>query len=176
MYSGTFVFSQVMDHLPIRVFRKCVRRYGGNRYVKSFPCLSQFLCMAFAQLTHRESLRDIEIGLRAHGGKLYHMGIRGNVSRNTLANANKQRDWRIYAEFAQELIRIARPLHADDDFGLELDNTVFALDASTIDLCLSVSRGRCSAPRSRRSSSTRFSTCAATSPRSSMFRTRNWAT
>ena len=138
MYSGTFVFSQVMDHLPIRVFRKCVQRYGGNRYVKSFPCLSQFLCMAFAQLTHRESLRDIEIGLRAHGSKLYHMGFRGNVSRNTLANANKQRDWRIYAEFAQELIRIARPLHADDDFGLELDNTVFALDASTIDLCLSV--------------------------------------
>ena len=138
MYSGTFVFSQVMDHLPIRVFRKCVRRYGGNRYVKSFPCLSQFLCMAFAQLTHRESLRDIEIGLRAHAGKLYHMGIRGKVSRNTLANANRRRDWRIYAEFAQELIRIARPLHADDDLGLQLDDTVFALDASTIDLCLSV--------------------------------------
>ena len=94
--------------------------------------------MAFAQLTHRESLRDIENGLRAHGGKLYHMGIRGNVSRNTLANANKRRDGRIFAEFAQELIHIARPLHADDDFGLELDDTVFALDASTIDLCLSV--------------------------------------
>ena len=138
MYSGTFVFSQVMDHLPIHVFRKCVRRYGGNRYVKSFPCLSQFLCMAFAQLTHRESLRDIEIGLRAHAGKLYHMGIRGKVSRNTLANANRRRDWRIYAEFAQDLIRIARPLHADDDLGLQLDDTVFALDASTIDLCLSV--------------------------------------
>ena len=138
MYEGQLVFSQLTDHLPFHVFRKCVRRYGGNRYVKSFPCLSQFLCMAFAQLTHRESLRDIEIGLRAHANKLYHMGIRGRVSRNTLANANRQRDWRIYAEFAQELIRIARPLYADDDLGLELDNTVFALDASTIDLCLSV--------------------------------------
>ena len=132
--------------------------------------------MAFAQLTHRESLLDIEIGLRAHGSKLYHMGFRGNVSRNTLANANKQRDWRIYAEFAQELIRIARPLHADDDFGLELDNTVFALDASTIDLCLSVFPWALFRSTNRRSSFTRFSTCAATSPRSSMFRTQNWAT
>ena len=138
MYAGKLVFSQVMDHLPFHVFRKCVLRYGGNRYVKSFPCLSQFLCMAFAQLTHRESLRDIEICLRAHGSKLYHMGIRGRVSRNTLANANRRRDWRMYAEFAQELFRIARPLYADEDLGLELDNAVFALDASTIDLCLSV--------------------------------------
>ena len=138
MYAGKYVFAQVMEHLPMHVFRKCIARHGGNRYVKSFPCLSQFLCMAFAQLTHRESLRDIEIGLRAHSAKLYHMGIRGGVSRNTLANANARRDWRMYAEFAQELIRIARPLHADDDLGLELDNTVFALDASTIDLCLSV--------------------------------------
>ena len=100
MYAGKLVFSRVTDHLPLHVFRKCVRRYGGIRYVKSCPCLSQFLCMAFAQLTHRESLRDIEIGLRAQSSKLYHMGIRGKVSRNTLANANKQRDWRIYAEFA----------------------------------------------------------------------------
>ena len=138
MYAGKLVFSQVMDHLPFHFFRKSVRRYGGNRYVKSFPCTSQFLCMAFAQLTHRESLRDIEIGLRAHAGKLYHMGIRGKVSRNTLANANRRRDWRIYAELAQELIRIARPLYAGEDLGLDLDNAVFALDASTIDLCLSV--------------------------------------
>ena len=138
MYAGQLVFSQVMDHLPMHIFRKCVRRYGGNRYVKSFPCLSQFLCMAFAQLAYRESLRDIEVGLRAQRNKLYHMGIRGKVSRNTLANANKQRDWRIHAEFAQELMRIARPLHAGEALGLELDNAVFALDASTIDLCLSV--------------------------------------
>ena len=138
MYAGKLVFSQVTEHLPMHAFRKCVRRYGGNRYVKSFPCLSQFLCMAFAQLTHRESLRDIEIGLRAHVGRLYHMGIRGRVSRNTLANANRRRDWRIYAEFAQELIRIARPLYAGEDLGLDLDNTVFALDSSTIDLCMSV--------------------------------------
>ena len=138
MYAGQLVFSQVMDHLPMHVFRKCVRRYGGNRYVKSFPCLSQFLCMAFAQLAHRESLRDIEVCLRAQRNKLYHMGIRGKIARNTLANANKQRDWRIYAEFAQELIRIARPLYAEEELGLELDNAVFALDASTIDLCLSV--------------------------------------
>ena len=138
MYAGKYVFAQVTEHLPMHVFRKCIARHGGNRYVKSFPCLSQFLCMAFAQLTHRESLRDIEIGLRAHSGKLHHMGIRGGVSRNTLANANARRDWRMYAEFARELIRIARPLHADDDLGLELDNTVFALDASTMDLCLSV--------------------------------------
>ena len=138
MYAGKLVFSQVMEHLPMHIFRKCVRRYGGNRYVKSFPCLSQFLCMAFAQLAYRESLRDIEVCLRAQRNKLYHMGIRGTVARNTLANANQQRDWRIYAEFAQELIRIARPLYADEPLGLELDNTVFALDASMIDLCLSV--------------------------------------
>ena len=138
MYSGQFVSSQVMDHLPMHTFRRCVRRYQGNRYVKSFTCLDQFPCMAFAQLTYRESLRDIEICLRAHQDKLYHMGIRGTVSRNTLANANKVRDWRIYAELAQALIRIARPLYADDDLGLDLDDTVYALDSSTIDLCLSV--------------------------------------
>ena len=138
MYSGQFVFSQVIDHLPMHTFRRCVHRYQGNRYVKSFTCLDQFLCMAFAQLTYRESLRDIEVCLRAHQDKLYHMGIRGTVSRNTLANANKVRDWRIYAELAQALIRIARPLYADDDLGLDLDDTVYALDSSTIDLCLSV--------------------------------------
>ncbi len=138
MYSGKLVFAQVMDHLPMHTFRQAVRRYGGDRYVKSFPCHSQFLCMAFAQLTYRESLRDIEVCMRAQRRKLYHLGIRNTVSRNTLANANKQRDWRIYAEVAQELIRIARPMYADEDLGLDLDNTVFALDASTIDLCLSV--------------------------------------
>ena len=138
MYSGRLVFSQVMDYLPMRAFRKCVQRYHGNRHVQSFTCLDQFLCMAFAQLTYRESLRDIEACLRAHQDKLYHMGIRGGMSRNTLANANQRRDWRIYAEFAQAMIRIARPLYADEDLGLELDNTVYALDASTIDLCLSV--------------------------------------
>ena len=138
MYSGQLIFSQIMDHLPMHTFRRCVHRYQGNRYVKSFTCLDQFLCMAFAQLTYRESLRDIEVCLRAHQDKLYHMGIRGSVSRNTLANANKMRDWRMYAEFAQALIRIARPLYADDDLGLDLDNTVYALDSSTIDLCMSV--------------------------------------
>ena len=138
MYSGKLVFAQVMDHLPMYTFHRAVSRYGGNRYVKSFPCHSQFLCMAFAQLTYRESLRDIEVCLRAQRQKLYHLGIRSPVSRNTLANANKQRDWRIYAEVAQALIRIARPMYASEDLGLDLDNTVFALDASTIDLCLSM--------------------------------------
>ena len=138
MYSGRLVFSQVMDHLPMKTFRRCVQRYHGNRHIQSFTCLDQFLCMAFAQLTFRESLRDIEVCLRAHQDKLYHMGIRGGMSRNTLANANQRRDWRIYAEFAQAMIRIARPLYGDEDLGLDLDNTVYALDASTVDLCLSV--------------------------------------
>jgi hypothetical protein len=138
MYAGKLVFAQVMDHLPMHTFRRCVRRYDGNHKVKSFSCLDQFLGMAFAQLTYRESLRDIEVCLRAQQSKLYHMGIRGGISRNTLANANKVRDWRIYADFAQALIQIARRLYVDEDFGVELDNTVYALDASTIDLCLSV--------------------------------------
>ena len=138
MPSGHYVFSQVMAHLPMKPFRRCVPRYQGNRYVKSFTCLDQFLCMAFAQLTYRESLRDIEVCLRAHRDKLYHMGLRGGIARNTLAHANQRRDWRLYADFAQALIRLARPLYADDDLGLELDNTVYALDSSTIDLCLSV--------------------------------------
>ena len=138
MPSGQFVFSQVMAHLPMKPFRRCVRRYHGNRYVKSFTCLDQFLCMAFAQLTHRESLRDIEVCLRAHQNKLYHLGLRGGIARNTLAHANRQRDWRLYADFAHALIRLARPLYAEEDLGLELDNTVYALDSSTIDLCLSV--------------------------------------
>ena len=138
MHSGRFVFSQLMDHLPAKTFRRCVRRYQGDRRIQSFTCLDQFLCMAFAQLTHRESLRDIEVCLRAHREKLYHMGIRGGMARNTLANANRKRDWRIHADFAQALIRIARPLYAEEDLGLELDNTVYAFDSSTVDLCLSV--------------------------------------
>ena len=138
MYGGQFVFSQVMEHLPMHSFRRCIHRYEGNRYIKSFTCLDQFLCMAFAQLTHRESLRDIEVCLRAHRDKLYHMGIRGPVSRNTLSHANKMRDWRMYADFAQSLIGIARPLYAQEDLGLEIDGAAYALDSSTIDLCLSV--------------------------------------
>ncbi len=138
MHVGKLVFSQVIAHLPMHTFRRCVARYQGNRYAKSFSCLDQYLCMAFAQLTYRESLRDIETCLRAQKDKLYHMGIRGSVSRSTLADANERRDWRIYADYAQALIRIARPLYADEDLGLDLDNTVYALDASTIDLCLSV--------------------------------------
>ena len=139
MYAGKLVFSQVMDHLPMHAFRRCVSRYQGERYVKQFRCLDQYLVMAFAQLTHRESLRDIEACLRAQRSKLYHMGIRSaGVARSTLSRANERRDWSLYADFAQVLIRIARPLYADEDLGLDLDNTVYALDASTIDLCLSV--------------------------------------
>jgi len=138
MYAGQLVFSQVTDHLPMHTFRRCVQRYQGERYVKRFRCLDQYFSMSFAQLTYRESLRDIEACLRAHQSKLYHMGIRTKVMRSTLSDANEQRDWRIYADFAQALIRIARPLYAEEDLGLELDNTVYALDASTIDLCLSV--------------------------------------
>ena len=138
MYASKLVFSQVIDHLPIHTFRRCVVRYQGNRYVKSFSCLDQYLCMAFAQLTYRESLRALAACLRAQKDKLYHMGIRGGVSKSTLADANEARDWRIYADFAQSLIRIARPLYADEELGLDLDNTVYALYASTIDLCLSV--------------------------------------
>ena len=138
MYAGKLVFAQVMEHLPIKVFQRCVQTYDGNYKVKSFSCLDQFLCMAFAQLTHRESLRETEICLRAQSKKLYHMGIRGGIARNTLSNANKVRYLRIYADFAQALIKVARPLYAEEDLGLELDNTVYALDSSTIDLCLSV--------------------------------------
>lgn len=138
MHVGKLVFSQVIVHVPMHTFRRCVARYDGNRYKKTFSCLDQYLCMAFAQLTYRESLRDIEACLRAQKDKLYHMGIRGSVSRSTLADANQRQDWRIYADLAQALIRIARPLYADEDLGLDLDNTVYALDASTVDLCLSV--------------------------------------
>jgi len=138
MYQGKLVFAQMMQHLPLTTFRRCVTRYRGERKVKSFSCLDQFLSMAFAQLTFRESLRDIEACLRAHQSKLYHLGIRSVVARNTLANANAVRDWRIYADFAQSLIGIARPLYVDEPFGVDLQDTVYALDATTIDLCLSV--------------------------------------
>ena len=138
MNQGQTVFSQIIDFLPQKKFRQCVNRYNGNYRLRTFKCYSQFLCMAFAQLTYRESLRDIECCLRAMKEKLYHMGIRGKVSRSTLADANELRDWRIYSDFAQILIHEARHLYAEDDFGLELNDTVYALDSSTIDLCLSV--------------------------------------
>lgn len=138
MHVGKLVFAQVMDHLPLHTLRRCVARYRGDHKVKAFTCLDQYLCMAFAQLTYRESLRDIEACLRAQRHKLYHMGIRAPVSRSTLADANETRDWRIHADFAQALIAIARRLYAGDDFGVELDQTVYALDSTTIDLCLSV--------------------------------------
>ena len=138
MYSGKLVFAQLMDHIPLHTFRRIVTKYSGDHKVKSFSCLDHFLCMAFAQLTFRESLRDIETCLRAQQSKLYHLGIRSTVARNTLANANAVRDWRIYADFAQSLINIARPLYVDDSFGVDLKNTVYALDTTTIDLCLSV--------------------------------------
>jgi len=138
MYTGKIIFSQVMDHLPMHTLRRCVHRYQGNYRVRGFTCIDQFLCMAFAQLTYRESLRDIEACLRAQNNKLYHMGIRARVSRSTLADANECRDWRIYADFAQSLIPLARKLYAGEDLGLDLDNTIYALDSTTIDLCLSV--------------------------------------
>jgi hypothetical protein len=138
MNQGKLVFAQLMQHLPLTTFRRCVTRYRGEHKVQSFSCLDQFLCMAFAQLTFRESLRDIEACLRAQHTKLYHLGIRSTVARNTLANANAVRDWRIYADFAQSLIGIARPLYLDEPFGVELKDTVYALDTTTIDLCLSV--------------------------------------
>lgn len=138
MYSGKMIFSQVMDFFPLYEFNKCINRYNGNKRIKNFSCSDQFLCMAFAQLTFRESLRDIEACLRSLKNKLYHLGIRGKVSRSTLADANNTRDWRIYADFAQLLIHQARKLYVNDDFGVELDNTVYALDSTTIELCLSL--------------------------------------
>jgi IS4 transposase len=138
MNSGRTIFTQIMDYLPAYEFRQCVERYSGNYKIKSFSCWDQFLSMAFAQLTYRESLRDIQVCLRAAKQKTYHMGIRGKISRNTLAHANQTRDWRIYADFAQRLIKKARLLYANDSFGIELEQTIYALDATTIDLCLSL--------------------------------------
>lgn len=138
MHTGKLVFAQLMEHLALTTFRRCVARYSGHHKVKRFTCLDQYLSMAFAQLTFRESLRDIEACLRAQSSKLYHLGIRSTVARNTLANANATRDWRIYCDFAQSLIAIARRLYANESFGVDLKDTVYALDATTIDLCLSM--------------------------------------
>jgi hypothetical protein len=138
MNSGKSIFSQLMDFIPHYEFVKCVERYNGNYKIKSFTCWDQYLCMAFAQFTYRESLRDIQACLRAAQVKLYHLGIRGKVSRNTLAHANQTRNWRIYADFAQVLITQARKHYAADSFGIELNQTVYALDSTTIDLCLSL--------------------------------------
>ena len=138
MYDGRMIFSQLMDYIPRYEFRKCVTRYQGNSRVRTFSCWDQFLCMIFAQLTDRGSLRGIEACLRALPDKRYHMGIRGKISKSTLADANENRDWRIYADFAQVLINEARQLYADEPFGVDLDETVYALDSTTIDLCLSL--------------------------------------
>jgi transposase len=138
MHSGQFVFAQLMDFLPRHEFNTCVRRHGGDRRLRGFTCRDQFLCLAFAQLTFRESLRDIETCLRALGAKLYHAGFRGQVSRSTLADANRAHDWRIYADFAQVLICRARELYAQDPLGVTLAQTVYALDSTTVDLCLSL--------------------------------------
>jgi Domain of unknown function (DUF4372)/Transposase DDE domain len=138
MNSGRTVFSQLMDYLPTYEFQKCVNRYSGDYRSRSLSCRDQFLAIAFAQLTYRESLRDIETCLRSISGKLYHMGFRGKIARSTLADANESRDWRIYADFAQTLIAIARPLYAHDPIGVELNESLYALDSTTIDLCLSL--------------------------------------
>src|SRR5688572_2478882 len=138
MNVGQTIFSQLMEFVPRYEFRTCVERYQGDYKVQSFSCWDHFLTLAFAQLTYRESLRDIEACLRAKSTKLYHMGIRSRISRNTLAHANQVRDWRIYADFAQVLITMARQLYVNEPFGLELDHTVYALDSTVIDLCLSL--------------------------------------
>jgi hypothetical protein len=138
MHEGKIIFAQLMDHLPQHSFRRCVERFGGDHAVKSFSCQDQFRCMAFAQLTYRDSLRDTVTCLNAQQAKLYHMGIRGAVRRSTLADANERRDWRLYAAFAQVLIAQARRLYAGDRFGADLDGTAYALDTTTIDLCLSL--------------------------------------
>ena len=138
MNSGRTVFAQLLDHLPSYEFQKCVTRYRGDYQQKTFSCWDQYLSMAFAQLTYRDSLRDIEACLRSMQGKLYHMGFRGKVARSTLADANESRDWRIYADFAQVLIGIARPLYAHDPMGVDLEHSLYALDSTTIDLCLSL--------------------------------------
>jgi hypothetical protein len=138
MYEGKLIFAQLMDHLPLHTFRRCVARYPGRYAPLTFSHLDQFLAMAFAQLTFRESLRDIETCLRAHSSKLYHLGIRGRIARSTLADANEKRDWRIYQDFAVSLIAVARKLYAGDSFGVELENTAYALDTTTIDLSLSL--------------------------------------
>ena len=138
MYAGKLVFAQVMECAPWHTFRRLVAKYGADFNVRSFSCLDQFVSMAFAQITYRESLRDIEACLEAHATKAYHLGLRGNFTRSNLADANERCDWRLHCEFAQALIRIARRLYATEPLGLELDNTVYALDSTTIDLCLTL--------------------------------------
>ena len=138
MRAGKFVFAQLMEFLPWKRFQRLVLKYGGDRYVKHFSCADQFLSMALAQFTYRESLRDLEACMRAHSAKLYHLGIRSRISRSTLADANESRDWRIYAELAQSLIDKARPLYANEALELDLANTVYALDSTLIELCLSM--------------------------------------
>jgi len=138
MHTGKLVFAQLMDHLPLHTFRRCVAKYAGAYPTLTFSHLDQFLCMAFAQFTYRESLRDIETCLRAHSSKLYHLGIRGGIARSTLADANETRDWRIYQDFAHALIRLARQLYSEDGFAVELKQTAYALDSTTIDLCLAL--------------------------------------
>ena len=138
MNCGRTVFAQLIEHLPHKEFHKCVARYRGDRYAKNFSCWDQYLAMAFAQLTYRESLRDIETCLGAVGGKLYHMGFQTSVARSTLADVNESRDWRIYADFAQTLIGTARTLYARDPLGVDLDQSLYALDSTTIDLCLAL--------------------------------------
>ena len=161
MNVGKTLFAQVLDFLPWSTFHRIVTRYGGDHRVRTLTCSEQFRCMAFAQLTYRESLRDIEACLSAQTAKLYHMGFRQPVSRSTLADANERRDWRIYAEFAHRLIAQARQLYAHESFGVELNETVYALDSTTIDLCLSVSPGRPSGSERPPSSFTLCSTCVA---------------
>ena len=141
MNTGRTVFAQLTEFIPPYQFQLCVDRYQGNRYVKDFSCWDQFLCLAFAQHTHRTSLRDIEACLRAQQPRLYHMGVRGRVSRTTLADANETRDWRIYRDLARELIRIARNLYREESSGVELSETVYAFDSTTIDLCWSLFPG-----------------------------------
>ena len=138
MNKGRTIFSQIIDFLPMKKFAQCVNRYSGNHRTRSFTCYDQFLCMAIEQWACRDRLRDIECCLRAMRDEFYHVGIRGKISRSTLADANETRDWRIYSDFAQILIHEARRLYIDDSFGVELNETVYALDSSTIDLCLSL--------------------------------------
>lgn len=138
MHDGQFIFAQLMDFLPRHEFNKCVRRYRGNSRNRGFSCFDQFFCMAFAQLTYRESLRDIETCLRAMGPKLYHAGLRGRISRSTLADANERHDWRIYADFAHVLIAVAKKLYVNDGFAVDLNAAAYAFDSTTIDLCLAL--------------------------------------
>ena len=138
MNLGRTVFAQLLDYLPAYEFQKCVSRYRGDSHLRGFSCLDQLLAMAFAQLTYRESLRDIEACLRSMSGKLYHVGFRGKVARTNLADANEAHDWRIFADFAQVLVGIARPLYASDPIGVEIDQSLYALDSTTIDLCLAL--------------------------------------